>query len=43
MAFDRFHNPAKTVVVLKVRDGGVHYYNSVDLLPPVVLLPLILS
>jgi branched-chain amino acid transport system substrate-binding protein len=42
MAFDRFHNPIKTVIVLKVRDGGVHYYSSVDLLPPIVLLPLVL-
>jgi branched-chain amino acid transport system substrate-binding protein len=42
MAFDRFHNPIKTVIVLKVRDGGAHYFSSVDLLPPIVLLPLIL-
>jgi branched-chain amino acid transport system substrate-binding protein len=42
MVFDRFHNPVKTVIVLKVRDGGVHYYSSVDLLPPIVLLPLVL-
>jgi branched-chain amino acid transport system substrate-binding protein len=41
MAFDRFHNPVKTVIVLKVRDGGRHYFSSVDLLPPIVLLPLV--
>jgi hypothetical protein len=28
--------------VLKVSDGGRHYCSSVDLLPPIVLLPLVM-
>jgi len=25
LAFDRFHNPVKTVTVIEVRDGAAHY------------------